>query len=155
MELVKTNGENKKVMQDKIKVPKTTKEKPYIEFKIINGNIELRPTSSWFGGEDSGFCCSDGSEGNSCKPKELKQYINVFKECKINSINEEIMILQKKLEAVKSAFGKIDFNENITNKQNVIVSDDDFHKQQQEIAKESHRKMCEQFWKEYWLNEDK
>lgn len=52
-----------------MKVPQTTLEKPYIEFRFDKkGKINLSASSSWYGGKKSGFFCSDGSEGNTCDP---------------------------------------------------------------------------------------
>ena len=80
-----------------MKTPKTTPEKPYIEFRIHkNGKIKLSATSSWWGGKNSGFISCNG-EGNSCEPKHLKAYIIAFKERKIKSIEKEIVLLQKEL----------------------------------------------------------
>lgn len=85
------------------KLPNTTKDKPYIEFRIDRkGKMKLSATSNWWGGKRSGFVCSDGSEGNTCPPKELKAYIQAFKERKVKNIEKEIVMLQQKLKNVKS-----------------------------------------------------
>jgi hypothetical protein len=60
-----------------MKIPKTTIEKPYIEFRFNKkGKLTLSTVSNWWGGKNSGFTCNDGSCGNTCKPKYLKDYIN-------------------------------------------------------------------------------
>jgi hypothetical protein len=85
-----------------VKIPKTTPEKPYIEFKITKrGKLKLTPSATFWGGKNSGFVSTDGSEGNTCKPKDLKVYLNAYKERKIKIIENEILTLQKKLEKVK------------------------------------------------------
>jgi len=86
-----------------MKMPKTTKEKPFIEFRIDKkGKIKLSASSNWWGGKRSSFVCSDGSEGNTCDPNDLNEYIKAFKERKIKSIEKSILLLQKQLEKVKS-----------------------------------------------------
>ena len=91
-------------------IPKTTPEKPYIEFRVDKkGNIKLSASSSWWGGKNSGFYSSDGTEGNTCEPKHLKAYIKAFKERKIKNIEKEILSLQKKLENLKSEMERWDF----------------------------------------------
>lgn len=85
-----------------MKIPKTTEDKPYIEFRIDKkGKIKLSPSADWWGGKNSGFVCSDGTEGNTCKPRNLKSYLNAFKEQKIKRIEKEILTLQNKLKKVK------------------------------------------------------
>lgn len=82
-------------------MPKTTPGLPYIEFRINNrGRIKLSVTSSWYGGITAGFSCSNGDEGNTCKPKDLDKYINAFKKRKIKSIEKRIKALQKQLETL-------------------------------------------------------
>jgi hypothetical protein len=86
-----------------MKIPNTTEDKPYIEFRIDKkGKIKLYTTSDWWGGKNSGFISSDGTEGNTCEPKDLKAYIEAFKKRKIKNIEKEILLLQKQLEEVKS-----------------------------------------------------
>lgn len=93
-----------------MKIPKTTPEKPYIEFRITKrGKLKLNATATWWGGKNSGFVSTDGSEGNTCKPNDLKIYLNAFKECKIKTIENEILRLQKRLEKVKSEIESWDF----------------------------------------------
>ena len=85
-----------------MKIPNTTDEKPYIEFRIDKkGKINLSATSDWWGGKNAGFSSSDGTEGNTCEPKNLKSYIKAFKERKIKNIEKEILALQKQLEVIK------------------------------------------------------
>ena len=91
-------------------IPETTKEKPYIELIIDEkGKIKLSATSSWWGGKNACFSSSDGTEGNTCEPKNLKAYIKAFKERKIKRIEKEILDLQKKLELVKHQTERWDF----------------------------------------------
>lgn len=93
-----------------MKIPNTTDEKPYIEFRIDKkGKIKLSATSSWWGGKSAGFISSDGTEGNTCEPKHLKSYIKAFKERKIKNIEKEILTLKKQLEVVKSETDCWDF----------------------------------------------
>ena len=91
-----------------MKIPKTTEDKPYIEFRINkNGKIKLSATSNWWGGKNSEFHSYDGSEGNSCEPKHLEAYIETFKKRKIKNIEKEILLLQKELEKIKKiSYGK-------------------------------------------------
>ena len=86
-----------------MEIPKTTKDKPYIEFRFDKkGKIKLSATSDWWGGKNAGFSCSDGTEGNTCEPKNLKSYIKAYKYKKIKDIEKQILILQKNLDVVKS-----------------------------------------------------
>jgi len=86
-----------------MKIPETTPELPYIEFRINEkGTITLSATVSWWGGKSAGFTCSDGSEGNTCKPKDLDSYIKAFKARKIKSVEKQIALLQKQLAKMKS-----------------------------------------------------
>lgn len=85
-----------------MKIPKTTPDKPYIEFRINKkGKIKLSASPSWWGGKNSGFISSGGEEGNTCEPKHLKAYIKAFKERKIKDIEKQITVLQNKLETIK------------------------------------------------------
>lgn len=91
-------------------IPNTTKDKPYIEFRIDkSGKIKLSITSNWWGGRNSGFVSSDGREGNTCLPEDLETYIKFFKERKIKTIEKEIIALQKKLKGVKRETERWDF----------------------------------------------
>lgn len=82
-----------------MKIPEVTAEKPYIEFSIDeNGKLTLSTTSNWWGGKESGFTCSDGSSGNSCKPQELQEYIEAYYKRKIEEVEEEIASHHKQLE---------------------------------------------------------
>ena len=93
-----------------MKIPNTTDEKLYIEFRIDKkGKVKLSASSNWWGGKNSGFLSSEGTEGNTCEPKHLKAYIKAFKERKIKSIEKEILALQKQLEKFKSETGRWDF----------------------------------------------
>ena len=87
-----------------IKVPKTTVEKPYIEFRFNEKGrlIKLLATDSWWGGIDSGFHSSANYEGNTCLPKNLKKYIEVFKLRKIKSLEKQIITLQKSVDCLRS-----------------------------------------------------
>lgn len=85
-----------------MKLPKVTEDEPYIEFRYTKkGVLKLSKTSSWWGGKNSGFSCSDGSEGNSCEPKNLDAYIKAFNNKKVKEIEKQIISLQKKLKLVK------------------------------------------------------
>ena len=85
-----------------MKVPKTTEDKPYIDFRVDKkGKIKLSATNKWWGGKNSGFHSTDGSEGNTCEPKHLKSYIEAFKNRKIKNIKKEILLLQKELKKIK------------------------------------------------------
>lgn len=93
-----------------MKIPKTTSDKPYIEFRVNKkGKIKLATSSSWWGGKNACFSSSDGTEGNTCEPKNLKVYIKAFKERKIKRIEKEILDLQKQLELVKHQTERWDF----------------------------------------------
>ena len=93
-----------------MKIPKTNNEKPYIEFRIDKkGKIKLSASSVWWGGKNSSFSCSDGTEGNTCYPKHLNAYIEAFKAKKIKDIEKEISALQNQLEKIKSVFDKLEF----------------------------------------------
>ena len=82
-----------------MKLPKTTEAKPYIEFRFTKqGKLKLSTGSGWWGGKNAGFSSSDGSEGNTCKPKDLKTYIKAFVNNKIKKQEKEIATLQKQLQ---------------------------------------------------------
>lgn len=86
-------------------IPETTPELPYLEF-MFNPNFELvslSATGSWYGGLKGGFHTGSGYSGNSCKPKDLKLYIDRFKARKVREIEKEINKLQKQLETLKKA----------------------------------------------------
>ena len=84
-----------------MKIPKTTAELPYIEFRINkNGKIKLSATSEWWGGKSGGFLSSNGSEGNTCKPKDLDLYLKCFKSRKIKRLEKQIVSLQKELNTI-------------------------------------------------------
>lgn len=89
-----------------MKIPQTTKEKPYIRFIFdLEGNLSLY-ASSFFGGGIDGTITElrNGKEtvGNSCKPENLKEYLIAFKKNQIKEVKEEIAILQEKLKRLKS-----------------------------------------------------
>jgi hypothetical protein len=85
-----------------MKRPKTTKDKPYIEFRYSkNGKLHLSATSDWWGGIQESFHCSDGSSGNTCLPKDLDRYIASFNKKKVKEIEKEIQHLQKRLNEIK------------------------------------------------------
>ena len=93
-------------------IPVTTKDKPYIEFKIDKkGKVTLSATSNWWGGIKAGFICSSGNEGNTCKPEDLKSYIEAFKKRKIMLLEKEINSLETKLKRIKR--WKIQANQNM------------------------------------------
>lgn len=79
-------------------IPQVTKEKPYIQFKFDNdtGKLSLCISDCWWGGIDEGFY-SLSSQGNTCLPEDLDEYINAFKKRKVNNIKEQIKKLQQQL----------------------------------------------------------
>lgn len=82
-----------------MKIPKATEDCPFIEFRFSNrGKLTLKAVSHWWGGINSGFHCSDGSEGNTCPPKDLERYMAKFKENKIKEIDKEIIALENQKE---------------------------------------------------------
>lgn len=82
-----------------MKIPKVTKELPLIKFEFNEeGEMTLSLTSSWWGGKRGGFISSEGTEGNSCKPRYLKSYIKAFRDNKIKEIKKEIEDLKNKLD---------------------------------------------------------
>ena len=90
-------------MKSQIKIPKTTKEKPYIEFKFDKkGNLYLRATSSWWGGISGGFTSTDGCVGNTCYPNKLNSYLKSFKKRRIKEVELRIKKLQIELENLKN-----------------------------------------------------
>jgi len=97
-----------------MKIPKTTDEKPYIEFRFDKkGRLHLRATSNYWGGRYYGFSSSDGSKGNSCPPKELSSYIKTFKARKIKAIEKKIKALQSELNEIKSGKSHFDCKNSI------------------------------------------
>lgn len=89
-----------------MKLPKTTEELPYIEFRFNKKGklIKLLASNSWWGGINSGFHSSEGYEGNTCKPKDLDKYINAYKLKKVKAIENEIEVLKNKLNNIKSTW---------------------------------------------------
>jgi hypothetical protein len=88
-----------------MKIPKTSSDEPYIEFRFNkNGKIKLSATSIWWGGKNSGFISSDGTQGNTCKPKDLDSYLKVYKEKRIKSLEKEVANLQKQIDKLKSVW---------------------------------------------------
>jgi len=89
-----------------MKIPITTKEKPYIEFTFdTKNNLTLSATSNWWGGIKENFVFFKNGEeiqGNTCKPKDLEKYITAFKKNRIKEVKKEIAILQKKLKQLNS-----------------------------------------------------
>ncbi len=82
-----------------MKIPETTKDAPYIEFRFDkNGEMSLSATNSWWGGIKAGFFCSDGTEGNTCYPKDLQKSIDYYKKRKLSDIDKQIKELQAKKE---------------------------------------------------------
>lgn len=88
----------------KMKLPKTTKELPYIEFRFNKKGklIKLLATNSWWGGINSVFHSSNGYEGNTCKPKDLDRYIKAYKLKKAKEVEKEIESLKNILNNIKS-----------------------------------------------------
>lgn len=87
----------------KLTIPEVTEEKPFIEFRFDKkGKLSLKADSCWWGGIRSGFHSTDGSEGNTCRPKDLKKYIEAYKLRQITEVEKEIKVLQKKLAKLKT-----------------------------------------------------
>ena len=88
-----------------MKLPKTTEELPYIEFRFNKKGklIKLLATNSWWGGINGGFSSSE-YEGNTCKPKDLDRYIKAYKLKKAKEIEKEIDTLKNKLNNIKSVW---------------------------------------------------
>ena len=96
-----------------MKIPKTTEEKPYIEFTFNKqGKLSLNITSNWWSGKNGGFISSDGTFGNSCKPNQLNSYIEAQKKRQIKEVEQEIKQLQKKIEKLKQNLVNTLFNKN-------------------------------------------
>ena len=88
-----------------MKIPKTTTDKPYIEFRFDkNGKVKLTATSDWWGGINSGFHSTNGTRGNTCIPKDLDRYMAAYRKREIREIEREMAVLQVKLERLKSTF---------------------------------------------------
>ena len=88
-----------------MKIPKTTKEEPYIEFRFSKeGKLSFKVTSNWCGGIKGGFYSSGGYSGNTCLPKDLEKYIERYKVKQIKEIDDEIKKLNKKKESLIKKF---------------------------------------------------
>jgi hypothetical protein len=90
-----------------MKIPQTTPEKPFILFSFVTKTGKLKKlttTNLWWGGKNSGFISTDGTEGNSCLPKQLESHIQAYKNKKITSIEKEITKLQKQLINIKKKY---------------------------------------------------
>ena len=88
-----------------MKIPKTTKEEPYIQFSFSKkGKLSFEITSNWWGGINGGFISSDGYSGNTCLPKDLEKYIKRYKLKQIKEIDDEIKELNKKKEVLIKKF---------------------------------------------------
>jgi hypothetical protein len=90
-----------------MKIPQTTPEKPLIQFKFDTKTGKLKKleiTNIWWGGKNSGFISTDGTEGNSCLPKQLESHILAYKNKKITSIEKQITKLQKQLVNAKKIY---------------------------------------------------
>ena len=88
-----------------MKLPETTIEEPYIEFKFDKkGKLHLGITSSWWGGINDGFISSEGFEGNTCLPKDFNRYIKAYQARKVKIIEKQISILKKKLQTLKKQY---------------------------------------------------
>ncbi len=86
-----------------MKIPKTTAEQPYIEFRFDKkGNMKLSACSAWWGGRSGGFISSNDTEGNTCYPRDLERAIKAFKRRKAKGIEKEILVLQNKLKQYQS-----------------------------------------------------
>lgn len=86
-----------------MKIPKTTPEKPYIDFSFdVHGKLRLKATSTYWGGINCGYVSTQNREGNTCLPKDLNKYIKIFKERKIKRLTKEIKELEKQVEKIKT-----------------------------------------------------
>jgi|WetSurMetagenome_2_1015567.scaffolds.fasta_scaffold00157_8 hypothetical protein len=86
-----------------MKIPKTTKKKPYIEFRFNKkGDMKLKTTSDWWGGINDGFYCTNGTCGNTCLPENLNRYIESFKKRKSREIEKEIRLMQNELQKIQN-----------------------------------------------------
>lgn len=80
-----------------MKLPKTTKEEPYIEFRFSKeGKLSFTISNNYWNGINGGFRSSDGSGGNFCLPKNLEKYIARYNLNQIKKIDDEIKNLNKK-----------------------------------------------------------
>lgn len=86
-----------------MKKPRTTKEEPYIEFRVKNGIVILKKTRHWWG-KDGGFISSTGESGNSCKPEDLEAYFEAYKKRQIKDINKQIIALKAKAIVLENTF---------------------------------------------------
>ena len=88
-----------------MKIPKTTKEEPYIEFMFSKeGKLSFKISNNYWSGINGGFISSDGSGGNTCLPKDLEKYIERYKLKQIKEIDNEIKNLNKKKESLIKKF---------------------------------------------------
>ena len=89
-----------------MKIPKTTEEMPYIEFRFNKKGklIKLVATNNWWGGIKCGFHSSAGYEGNTCEPRYLDKYIKAYKIRKVKEVEKEIKTLKNKLNNIKSTW---------------------------------------------------
>lgn len=86
-----------------MKLPKTTPDKPYVEFRIDkNGKIKLSASSSWWGGKNAGFISSDGTHGNTCEPKHFNAHFEFYMKKKEKNILKQISELEKLLKEIKT-----------------------------------------------------
>jgi len=84
-----------------MKIPKTTKDKPYIEFIITDKNkIKLFTTSYFWGGKNKFFYCPEGI-GNSCLPKQLPLFFEVLKKRETKNVSKQIEKLKKRIKEIK------------------------------------------------------
>ena len=80
-----------------MKIPKTTNDNPYIEYRYTKqGKIKLKASSNYWGSA-RGFVSSDGSIGNTCLPKDLEKSMKAFKATQVRDIEADIKKLQNKL----------------------------------------------------------
>ena len=88
-----------------MKIPKTTKAKPYIEFIFDKtGELFLKASSDWWGGINHCFSGPNEIEGNTCPPEHLDKYIKAFKQKKIKQVNKEIANLEKWLAKLEEKY---------------------------------------------------
>lgn len=77
---------------------------PYVEFRFSpdNKSITFTPCHTLWGDETDGFIASDGSHGNACKPSQLREYIDFYRNQLVLEAEQEIIEAQKKLDLVSN-----------------------------------------------------
>lgn len=81
------------------KIPKTSKECPYIEFRYSKrGVLRFRATAHWYGGKYGSYVYLNGDRGNAAPPDELGEYMRVFRDSRIREIRKRIKDMERELE---------------------------------------------------------